>query len=118
MPLLPLAANTSDGVPYSVVVHTYSNLTLEAGAEQSGFEPGADVRLSAALAQSGIPFDGSAAVWAEVTLPFGKTFRVEMDQGDQGGYTGGFATEAVGVYRIRVRANGTTRRGEPFAREK
>jgi L-Lysine epsilon oxidase N-terminal/L-lysine epsilon oxidase C-terminal domain/von Willebrand factor type A domain len=114
----PRAADTSDGVPYSIVVHTYSNLTLDAHAEQSGFEPGAEVRLSAALAVSGIPFDGSATVWAEVTLPFGQTFTVGMDEGNQGGYTGSFATEAVGVYRIRVRANGTTTRGEPFAREK
>lgn len=114
----PAAADTSDGVPYSVVVHTYSNLTFEAGVEQSGFEPGAEVRLSAALARSGIPFDGSAAVWAEVTLPFGRTFTVGMDDNGQGGYAGSFATEAVGVYLVRVRANGSTTRGEPFAREK
>ena len=43
-----------------LVVHAYSNLTLEAQAEQSGFEPGArrEARLRA-LAQSGIPFDAS-----------------------------------------------------------
>jgi hypothetical protein len=63
-------------VPYSIVVHAYSNLTLEAQAQQSGFAPGGRVNLTASLAQSGIPLEGAAHAWAEVTAPAGTTMTV------------------------------------------
>lgn len=105
-------------VPYSIVVHAYSNLTLEAQAEQSGFAPGGRVNLTATLAQSGIPLERAGQVWAEVTTPAGTTMTVAMPEGTAGQFTAAFDANAVGVYRIRVRATGTTRDGEPFAREK
>ena len=105
-------------VPYSIVVHAYSNLTLEAQAEQSGFAPGGRVNLTASLAQSGIPLEGGGQVWAEVTAPAGTTMTVAMPEGTGGRFAAAFDANAVGVYRIRVRAAGTTRGGEPFAREK
>jgi hypothetical protein len=105
-------------VPYSIVVHAYSNLTLEAQAEQSGFAPGGRVNLTASLAQSGIPLERAGQVWAEVTAPAGTTMTVAMPEGTGGQFAAAFDANAVGVYRIRVRATGTTRGGEPFAREK
>ena len=105
-------------VPYSIVVHAYSNLTLEAQAEQTGFAPGGRVNLTATLAQSGIPLARAGQVWAEVTMPAGTTMTVAMPEGTAGQFTAVFDATAVGVYRIRVRATGTTRDGEPFAREK
>jgi hypothetical protein len=105
-------------VPYSIVVHAYSNLTLEAQAEQSGFAPGGRVDLTATLAQSGIPLAGAGQVWAEVTMPAGTAMTVAMPEGTAGQFTAAFDATAAGVYRIRVRATGTTRDGEQFAREK
>jgi hypothetical protein len=105
-------------VPYSVVVHAYSNLTLEAQAEQSGFEPGGRVNLTASLAQSGIPLEQAGQVWAEVTTPAGTTMTVVMPEALGGQFAAAFDANGIGVYRIRVRATGTTRDGEPFAREK
>jgi hypothetical protein len=105
-------------VPYSIVVHAYSNLTLEAQAEQSGFAPGARVNLTASLAQSGIPLERAGRVWAEVTAPAGTTMLAAMAEGPGGQFAAAFDANAVGVYRIRVRAAGTTSGGEPFAREK
>jgi hypothetical protein len=43
---------------------------------------------------------------------------VAMPEGTGGQFAAAFDANAVGVYRIRVRATGTTRDGEPFAREK
>ena len=70
------------------------------------------------LAQSGIPLEGAAQVWAEVTAPAGTTMTVAMPEGAGGQFAAAFDANAVGVYRIRVRAAGTARGGEPFAREK
>jgi len=105
-------------VPYSIVVHAYSNLTLEAQAEQSGFAPGARVNLTASLAQSGIPLERAGQVWAEVTTPSGTTMTLALPEGAAGQFAAAFDANAIGVYRIRVRAAGTTSSGEPFEREK
>jgi hypothetical protein len=107
-------------VPYSIVVHAYSNLSLVASSEQTGFEPGATVDLHASLAQSGIPLAHRAQVWAEVERPgLGSgTVVVAMVEGEEGQFSGRFVTTAPGVYRVRVRARGTTMSGEPFTREK
>jgi L-Lysine epsilon oxidase N-terminal/L-lysine epsilon oxidase C-terminal domain/von Willebrand factor type A domain len=105
-------------LPYSLVVHAYSNLTLEASVEQTSFVPGAPMRLHASLAQSGIPLPQGARVWAEITAPSGALSTVAMQEAGQGQFGGEFTTTTPGVYRIRVRALGTTVTGEPFTREK
>jgi len=40
-------------LPYSVIVHSYSSVSLRAELQQSGFEPGARVRVDATVSQSG-----------------------------------------------------------------
>jgi len=103
-------------VPYSLVVHAYSNLSLAAHAEQNSFEPGARVTLSASLAQSGIPLSLNAGVWAEITQPDDISMTLPLQEAD-GTYTAQFVAAKPGVYRIRTRAAGTTMSGEPFTRE-
>jgi hypothetical protein len=105
-------------LPYSLVVHAYSNLTLEATVEQTSFVPGAPMRLHASLAQSGIPLPQGARVWAEITAPSGALSTLTMQEAGEGQFAGEFTTTTPGVYRIRVRALGTTVTGEPFTREK
>ena len=105
-------------LPYSVVVHAYSSVSLRAHAEQSGFEPGARIIVAATLAQSGIPMTRDCVAWADVTSPDGGAFTLAMQAHGEGPFMGSFASTMPGVYRIRVRARGTTQRGEPFTREK
>ena len=105
-------------VPYSVVVHSYSNLSLTAHTEQNSFEPGASVTLHAYLAQSGIPLANQAQVWADITQPDNLATTAPMQETGDGSFMGQFVAARPGVYRIRIRARGTTMTGEPFTREK
>jgi hypothetical protein len=104
-------------LPYSLIVHAYSNLSMEAYARQDGFEPGAHVEVLATLAQSGIPMDEDVIVWTEVTRPNGSSITLPMTA-DSGQFRGTLVVPTPGVYALRVRARGTTDRGEPFTREK
>jgi hypothetical protein len=105
-------------LPYSLVVHTYSNLSLQTHVEQAGFEPGALISLYASLAQSGIPLTHHGQVSAEVTRPDGSVATLATAEQDSARFSGTFTATIPGVYRLRVRAQGTSFRGEPFTREK
>ena len=111
-------AQSARTLPYSLVVHAYSNLSLQAHLEQESFAPGAKIALYASLAQSGIPLSGHAQVWAEVTPPAGAATTVAMAESTAGQYAASFIATRPGVYRFRIRAVGTTLSGEPFTREK
>src|SRR5262249_24927407 len=65
-----------------------------------------------------IPLAQHAQVWAEVTRPNGSTTPVAMPESADAQFAASYTTSAPGVYRLRVRANGTTFAGEPFTREK
>ncbi len=106
------------GLPYSLVVHAYSNVSLRAEAGQRSYEPGSEVALHATLTQSGLPVDGDPYVWAEITRPDGATVSLTFDVAGPGEFAGTFGTTASGVYRVRVRARGRTRSGRPFTRER
>lgn len=105
------------GLPYSLVIHAYSNLSFRARATQASYEPGASVQLVATLAESGIPMESSASVWAEITTPSNHVIQLPFSYVDQGQYRATFTAAEIGVYRARVRASGKTLRGFPFLRE-
>ncbi|HLN98981.1 MAG TPA: LodA/GoxA family CTQ-dependent oxidase [Pyrinomonadaceae bacterium] len=105
-------------LPYSLVVHAYSNISLQAHVEQSGFEPGAFVELYASVAQSGVPLPKQAQVWVEVQKPDGSAITVMLSEYNEGQFKGELATSRPGVYRLHFRATGTTLSGEPFTRER
>lgn len=121
--LMPAAAAAGEppqgrvGLPYSVVVHAYSSITLRARASQRSFEPGAEVHLHAVLAQSGLPVGGEPAVWADITGPDGTNWTQALDPDGLGGFGTQFVASVPGLYRARVRARGRTRTGRPFVRE-
>jgi hypothetical protein len=106
------------GLPYSLVVHAFSNVSLRAGASQRSYEPGAEVTLDATLTQSDLPVGSDPAVWAEITGPQGPATMVPLQLSTPGEFRGSFGTTAPGVYRARVRARGRTRAGRPFTRER
>jgi len=114
----PSAAQSARTLPYSIVVHAYSNVSLQASTAQTSHEPGARVQVQASLAQSGIPLTQHAQVWADVTLPNGSTTVLSLASHADGQYSASYLTTLPGVYRFRVRARGVTQRGESFTREK
>lgn len=120
---LPLTAVGEDepvgrGLPYSLVVHAYSNVVLRAEASQRSYEPGAAVALSASLTQSGLPVSGDPYIWAEIFHPNGATATLRLEPTGQGEFAGSFGASTPGVYRVRIRARGRTRMGRPFTRER
>jgi hypothetical protein len=104
-------------VPYSVLVHAYSSVTLRCSVRQRSFEPGSEVWVDATLAEAGAPAQARAHVWAEVTRPDGSLGRFELDEHEEGRFGGAYFTAEAGVYRLRVRARGRTGRGHAFHRE-
>jgi hypothetical protein len=105
-------------LPYSVIVHSYSSVSLRAELQQGGYEPGAPVKVQARLTQSGLPLEGSATVWAELTLPNGSTSTLSFQATEPDHFEADFVAGSAGTYQLRVRARGQTRRGLPFTRER
>jgi len=116
-----MAANTdvrqARALPYSLVVHSYSNVSFSAELHQSSYEPGANVEVRATLTQSGVPLDGDASVWAELTRPDGSETSLTFSAVEPGRYSATFAAASAGVHKVRIRGRGHTRRGNPFTRE-
>jgi hypothetical protein len=104
-------------LPYSLLVHAYSDLHFRPSLLQSSFEPGATVRLRVSLDQYGIPLDTAATVWADVTRPDGTTAMVTLARSSAGRFGASFIAGDVGVYTARLRARGVTFEGQGFARE-
>ena len=105
-------------LPYSLIVHAYSNISLSARADQASYEPGAPVHLTARLAQSGLPMPSGSQVWADVRRPDGFTMTVNLAEANEGEFVATFITTTPGTYHFRVRARGVTERGETFTRER
>jgi hypothetical protein len=114
-----VAATTGERftLPYSLLVHSYSNVSLRAQLNQGGYEPGARVSVQTTLTQSGLPLEGNGVVWGELTRPNGTQSTLSFEVTEPGNYTAEFAATDVGVHRLRVRARGRTRKGMPFTRE-
>jgi hypothetical protein len=115
-----IGAPSGDGghaLPFSLIVHSYSSVSLRAELQQSGYEPGALVRVEAFLTQSGVSLREEAAVWGELTRPNGAVSTIEFRRGDPGAYAAEFIAGGTGVHKLRLRARGRTRLGLPFTRE-
>jgi hypothetical protein len=105
------------GLPFSLIVHSFSTLTLRTALHQSGFVPGAKVVIEARLAESGLPPRPGAALWAEVKHPDGSSFRIDLTEQEPGRFEGTFSAARAGIYACRIRASGRSRSGYPFHRE-
>jgi hypothetical protein len=104
-------------LPYSLLVHAYSNLVFRAIAHQSGFEPGAVAQVLAHLREYDVPVEGRARVWAEVTRPDGVVVTLPLAERDGGQFEATLPTAQAGVYALRIRASGVTFHGRRFQRE-
>jgi hypothetical protein len=117
VPGLAAVGHARTVLPYSVIVHAYSSLSMHAELSQSGYEPGATVRLAAVVTEGGAPARPGGSAWAEVTRPDGSASTVSLSESDAGSFGGDFVTAVAGVYRVRIRASGRTQVGYPFQRE-
>lgn len=110
-------ATSGSGLRYSASIYSYSNVKLTAQLEQSGYEPGAMLTVTALLSQSSLPIEGTATVTAEVTRPDGSVTTATFGFVEPGRWQLIWPTTTQGVYRFRVMAVGRTIRDQRFTRE-
>jgi hypothetical protein len=104
-------------LPYSLLVHGYSNLNFEATIQQSTFDPGSLVRVHARLTEYDVPVEQRARVRAEIVRPDGSTFLIVLTEQDAGKFSAEWVADETGLYTARIRATGTTFYGAAFQRE-
>lgn len=107
----------ASGAPYSLLVNARSNLDFDASIRQSGFEPGARLRLRAGLDESGLPL-AEATVTADYVRPDGARTRLGFDPVESGTFEAVVEDADAGHHSFRVRATGTTLDGDSFVRER
>lgn len=105
------------GARYSVIVHSYSNLRMNASIHQDSLEPGANISLRALLNEYGLPIENRANVNVHVTRSDGSMFIVELPEIEPGIFEQSFVANIRGTYYCRFLANGATIRGNKFTRE-
>ena len=113
-----MQAFLKNSLPYSLLVHTYSNLYLQASAQQVSFLPNNKVQLSTTINEYGIPFNGQASVWAEITKPNQNTFSLPFHKEENGAWASYFNMDINGIYAIKIFTEGITSGGSRFTREK
>jgi hypothetical protein len=105
------------GVRYSVNVQSLSCLRMEARVIQSSNEPGAIMTIRAVLTEYGLPVDHRAAVDVDIERPDHTQITLALNEIEPGVFEAHNTATLSGVYRMRVRANGSTMRNKPFTRE-
>jgi|GEM_PF-1369190 len=111
------AARGGSGIRYSFNAQAFTNLRMEARLSQNSLEPGANLTITAALTEYGIPVERRASVNAEVELPDNSRVTLPLAEVAPGRFQLNTAAAIAGVYRIRVLASGVTMRGSTFTRE-
>ncbi len=115
--LFAAAPSSRSSIRYNLSVHSYSNLTMTATADQDSLEPGARVTLSAMLREYDVPHEGRAVVTVEIERPDGSIAIIALAETEQSRYEADTVVTSSGLYRLLFTAIGTTRRGRPFTRE-
>ena len=110
-------AAARQGVPYSVVVHARSALTMDAFVTQPSYVAPTTFHLRAVLTEIGIPLDHRAHVRAEIARPDGTSTVVTLVEIEPGIFEATTPAPLNGTYPIRFRAAGKSLRGFPFTRE-
>jgi len=111
------AARYSLTVPYDVIVHAYSSLELRGWLTQPDYAPGSSVSLTAQILEYNRVLVEGAQVWADITDPSGSLLGLNLTADTSGTFAGSFIATIPGVYRVRLRASGTTSAKLPFTRE-
>lgn len=104
-------------VPYSLLVHSSSNLNMETHISQSDYEPGATIRVSVRLSQYGIPLNTNCSVTTEMTLPNKQVKTLQLEKVGEGMYERKIIADSSGIYQFLTKAKGFSLRGKEFSRE-
>jgi hypothetical protein len=112
-----IANLSTHGVPFTLTVQARSAVRLDVTLTRTSRRPGSSARITATLTDAGIPLGHTSMVEARVTRPNGNTFTIRLTEEEDGIFGAVIDTPQAGVYRVLVRAAGTTLRGEPFTRE-
>ena len=112
------AAFAQHGLPYSLLVHSYSNLKMVTTLSQSGFAPGATLLLRAVLTEYGVPVDHRAAAKRYSSpIPAECSARSRFPKPRPVFLNAASMRCLQGTYDMRVRARGRTLRNREFTRE-
>lgn len=105
------------GVPYSLSVHTRSNLRMDVNVLQDSLEPGGVMTLRALLTEYDRPAENRARVSVEAERPDGTKTKLTLAEVEPGVFEGQMTTAMSGIYQLLFRGEGKTMRGLPFNRE-
>jgi hypothetical protein len=100
------------GVPFTLTVQAGSGVRLDVTLTRASRRPGSRAHITATLTDAGIPLGHTAMVEAHVTRPNGSLVTVRLTEDEDGIFIGTIDTPHSGVYRVLVRATGSTLRGE------
>ena len=114
---MPRSVRERRTLPYSVVIHSHSDVSMRASLRQGSFEPGTIATVEAVLTQFSAPLDAAAAVRMSVTQPDNAMYDVTLNALGGGRYAVDQPLTQAGIYRFLVRAVGTSAKGWPFTRE-
>lgn len=103
--------------PYSMTVHAYSNLKLDASLRQDSYAPGANIYLTAKLWEYRVAL-ATAHVWADVLSPDGSRATVTFSARSDGDFTANWLATRPGTYQFVIHAEGYTSGNARFTREK
>src|SRR5262249_17610781 len=95
-----IARAGAHGARYSLSVQSYSNLRMTARLDQTGFEPGATIRLRASLTEYGQPVDHRASVSAELRRPDNSTATLLLMEVDPGTFETSLIATMAGIYHF------------------
>ena len=104
-------------VPYEFVALAHSTLVLEAATSHGLVRPGERVAVTATLTEFGVPVEGRAEMWVEVSAPDGVVRRVVLTETAGGIFGADLPLAVPGAYQLRVRARGRSLHGASFTRE-
>lgn len=105
------------GIQFTLTVQARSSLKLSVRVDQPSRLPGSKAQIMATLTQASIPLTHSAKLSMNVTDPAGIVSNRTLKMSEPGVFCADLSTSMAGVYRILVRAEGTTLHGVPFTRE-
>jgi L-Lysine epsilon oxidase N-terminal/L-lysine epsilon oxidase C-terminal domain/von Willebrand factor type A domain len=114
---VPESVRERRALPYNVVVHSYSDVSMRAALRQPSFEPGTVATVEATLTQFSAPLDVPAAVRMTATAPDGTAQDVILNDLGGGRYAADYMLGQSGAHQLLVRAVGTSLQGWPFTRE-
>ncbi|AQZ63063.1 putative tyrosinase [[Actinomadura] parvosata subsp. kistnae] len=105
------------GLPYTLAVQARSAIRMDVVVRQSSRLPGGDAQIRVSLAEAGIPLAHTVSVHAEISGPAAKPYVLPLPEVADGEFGEKLPTPVAGLYRVHLRAAGTSLRGEPFTRE-